>query len=270
MLLPVVSLPNHVMGGPVAVITRDPLKHSMSPACQHGMQSDTLASVHVHELVVVPELGLSADDDESESSDTGESMSGLNSGADASSELSGSRLSHTNINPASAVEHMTTSMVDRATTSSAVDHSIDAMSGDECATSAPRVDQGGAPLCSSDHSLRDVSVIVQSALLARITALDKDNHQLRQKVTNQFVMRFAYVYCVHMATVNAASGIAHSGMLYIPLYMYMYTYICIYVYMYVHVYLSPTYMYMYMYMYIHVRTLPLWILSDVRYTTCAL
>ena len=267
MLLPVVSLPNHVMGGPVAVITRDPLKHSMSPACQHSTQSDTLASVHVHELVVV---GLSADDDESESSDTGESMSGLNSGADASSELSGSRLSHTNINPASAVEHMTTSMVDRATTSSAVDHSIDAMSGDECATSAPRVDQGGAPLCSSDHSLRDVSVIVQSALLARITALDKDNHQLRQKVTNQFVMRFAYVYCVHMATVNAASGIAHSGMLYIPLYMYMYTYICIYVYMYVHVYLSPTYMYMYMYMYIHVRTLPLWILSDVRYTTCAL
>lgn len=183
-LLPVVSLPNHVIGGPMTVITRDPLKHSLSATQLHDTQS---ARVHIHELVVVPELGPSTEDDESESSETGESSLGLNSGADASSEMSGLRLTHTNsvnINPVLAAGHKHTSIVDHPMTSSVTDHSTDTLCGDDTTTTTTTVSRVEPTLCPSDHSDTDVSVMVQSALLARITALDKDNHQLRLKVTN--------------------------------------------------------------------------------------
>ena len=197
-LLPVASLPpnHHLVGGPITVITREPL-NLVPTSSQHQLHKGVVpGGIHVHELVVVPEVGPS-DEATSESSGTDESLTtgareGGGSGgdyevaADIDSgehvlELTGGnnmtgyyrgstssgegeaaqRINHTGSSPAHAV--------------SRINHT--GLSSTPCSTASrtDRVVQSGEG--------RDVSVMVQSALLAHVAVLENDNRQLRQKVT---------------------------------------------------------------------------------------
>ena len=185
MLLPVVSLENHAtVSGPVAVITTDPrATHEMQPL-------ERTAGIHVHELVVVPELSHSTDDASSESSGTDDSIPGI----DVVTDLGESTVSRLNqaesrsVMLASILEHKGTSSADHVATSvvehgaTMTIHTMSCASDDNHASAVSRSDCVVSTPHPSDQSSSDVSVLVQSALLARITALDKDNQQLRQQV----------------------------------------------------------------------------------------
>lgn len=187
MLLPVASLARSTsaVGGPVTVITNDPLSAS-------AVRPQVQAGIHVHELLVVPDLD-PANESSSESSGSDDSVPALNSERE-SAEVTVSRVDRdesgihvVNLAPTVECNHQHTSSVDH-TAMLRVDHSAASMINykpgvDHTTTAESSVDQCMSMPRHSDQSSRDVSVLVQSALLARIEALNKENQQLRQKLT---------------------------------------------------------------------------------------
>lgn len=216
-LLPVASLPanHHLVGGPITVITREPLNQhgGVVPVSAHHRhhQGPAPGGIHVHELVVMPEVGPLTDEASSESSGTDESpMTGA-------SEVTGKRGSHDesgSIIESGLVEHP-----DPRNENSTVYHSTDTgaspshgglsetplqrvnhiMSSSSHAQTVSRVDRivpmschavsrmnhatPSAAIPGGSTDSHDVSVVVQSALLAHMATLENDNQQLRQKVT---------------------------------------------------------------------------------------
>lgn len=154
------------------------------------------AGIHVHELLVVPDLD-PANESSSESSGSDDSVPALNSERE-SAEVTVSRVDRdesgihvVNLAPTVECNHQHTSSVDH-TAMLRVDHSAASMINykpgvDHTTTAESSVDQCMSMPRHSDQSSRDVSVLVQSALLARIEALNKENQQLRQKVEYMYV-----------------------------------------------------------------------------------
>jgi hypothetical protein len=171
-----------MIGGPVTVFTGDQHKPSAT-SIHHETQIEPPAGVHIHELVVMPNLD-PVDETGSESSGSEESTPGLNSESDvvnltvlgASQDESGS------VNQASTVEHKHMIAVNHTVATQGANSKTDPTSGANQTDAVSGVDSAMSTSCSSGVSSRDISVLVQSALLARIEALDKDNQELRHKV----------------------------------------------------------------------------------------
>ena len=176
-LLSVASLSKSMIGGPVTVFTGDQHKPSAT-SMHHETHIEPPAGVHVHELVV-PDLDPVVDESGSESSGSDESTPELNSESDVVN-LTVSEVSQDepeSANQTSGVEHKHMMAVTRVANSR-----TDPSSGANQTNAVSGFDHTVSTSCSSGVSSRDVSVLVQSALLARIEALDKDNQELRQKV----------------------------------------------------------------------------------------
>ena len=200
MLLPVASLASSTPGGPITVITTGESLTATQP--QRQLEA---TGIHVHELVVVPDLD-PVEESGSESSGSDDSIPGLDPAGDTTTTVvpTSHDESHLLI-PVSAAEHVlrvdtaTPLRADHGTTPTEVystpvpievsgmdhfmttqraNHTIDMLRINRSLT-ASRVE--AAP-CSSAPQAQDVSVLVKSALLARIEALENDNHQLKQKV----------------------------------------------------------------------------------------
>jgi hypothetical protein len=171
-----------MIGGPVTVFTGDQHKPSAT-SIHHETQIEPPAGVHIHELVVMPNLD-PVDETGSESSGSEESTPGLNSESDvvnltvlgASQDESGS------VNQASTVEHKHMIAVNHTVATQGANSKTDPTSGANQTDAVSGVDSAMSTSCSSGVSSRDISVLVQSALLARIEALDKDNQELRHKL----------------------------------------------------------------------------------------
>jgi 5-hydroxyisourate hydrolase len=241
-LLPVASLStnHHLMGGPITVITRDPLNQHgrvVPVSHYHHNHGGIPGGIHVHKLVVMPEVGPSTDEASSDSSGTDESpMTGASDvtgkGLSATMELnthnhkrgshndgvdhglvdhqelrgensvnhgtdSGASPSHAGSSetPLLRVNHVissssharTVSRVDRTVPMtchavSITDHAniVPAVTRGEHANRPPGAIAGG----SGGGEGHNVSVVVQSALLAHMAALENDNQQLRQTVSS--------------------------------------------------------------------------------------
>ena len=208
-LLPVASLPanHHLVGGPITVITGECLKqHGAVVPCStgHGHTAGS-GGIHIHELVVVPEVGPSTDEASSESSGTDESpmMTGARDGGgevgtrddcvsvdpDVGDHLLGSRGDNLTVyysvnagGSPSNVGHSETTLQRVNHTGSFSSHSVSRV--DHTVTTASHT------ASRTDHSAtgpsegrRDMAVVVQSALLAHVATLENDNRQLRQKVS---------------------------------------------------------------------------------------
>ena len=200
-LLPVASLqPNrHLVGGAITVIKREPLNQhsgSVPTSIHHQLHKGSApGGIHIHELVVMPEVGPSTDEATSESSETDESPTtgarntggGAREGQDEEQGTSGPNQAN-HIQESRGGNKMTAyyggaSSSVEGDTVSRTNH----VSRSDQSESPSRVchTQSRPPLTVShpnDRS-RDVSVVVQGALLARVSALENDNQQLRQKVT---------------------------------------------------------------------------------------
>ena len=188
MLLPVASLASSTPGGPITVITTGESLTATQP--QRQLEA---TGIHVHELVVMPDLD-PVEESGSESSGSDNSIPGLDPAGDTTTTIvptshDESRL----LIPMSAAEHVL--RVDTATPLRA-EHGTTPSEGYSAPVpmEVPRMDHfittqrvnHTADISRIDHSsvpqAQDVSVLVKSALLARIEALENDNHQLKQKV----------------------------------------------------------------------------------------
>jgi hypothetical protein len=262
-LLPVASLStnHHLMGGPITVITRDPLNQHgrvVPVSHYHHNHGGIPGGIHVHKLVVMPEVGPSTDEASSDSSGTDESpMTGASDvtgkGLSATMELnthnhkrgshndgvdhglvdhqelrgensvnhgtdSGASPSHAGSSetPLLRVNHVissssharTVSRVDRTVPMtchavSITDHAniVPAVTRGEHANRPPGAIAGG----SGGGEGHNVSVVVQSALLAHMAALENDNQQLRQTVTMHNSLS-----CLHCPSIQCLNSVPHT------------------------------------------------------------
>lgn len=200
MLLPVASLASSTAGGPITVITTGEPLSGAQP--QRQLEA---TGIHVHELVVVPDLD-PVEESGSESSGSDDSIPGLDPAGDTTTTVVASSHDESHLFiPTSAAEHV--SRVDTPIPLRA-EHTPSDVYSTPVTVEVPRIDhfmsaQRVNDISRVNHSLtasrvesasyssasqpRDVSVLVKSALLARIEALENDNNQLKQKV-------YIYIY----------------------------------------------------------------------------
>lgn len=219
MLLPVASLASSTPGGPITVITTGESLTATQP--QRQLEA---TGIHVHELVVVPDLD-PVEESGSESTGSDDSILGLDPAGDTTTTVvpTSHDESHLLI-PVSAAEHVlrvdtplraehgTTpsevysapvpieaSGMDHFITTQRVNHTID-LSRIDRSLAASRVES--AP-CFSAPQAQDVSVLVKGALLARIEALENDNHQLKQKVHSPWKCPPLYMVLLSLLTLSS-------------------------------------------------------------------
>lgn len=227
-LLPVASLPanHHLVGGPITVITRENLtQHGAAvaaPGCGgknqplHGHRVGP-GGVHVHELVVMPEVAPPINDETSSESSENDESPMMEAVSEGERGLGGRNIENEHLGPV-RIELATTNNA-RVSPSNEV-HTPEAMSGGvinhqmlspsnaslsrinhiasaathatclsgetTTTTSTTTAAMDGIGLArTGDGASRDLSVVVvQRALLAQVAALENDNRHLRQKVAS--------------------------------------------------------------------------------------